>query len=144
MSIVDDSSIGRDALRAVEAGWNAASADWDADALANVYTHDALFFGGRPGHAVGRDAIREYFASYRGVVLSGTMELADAHFLGLGASGFLVQGYADFAFVLTGREKTQSVLRATLLVVPDEGDWRIRQHHFSATPATPPLRGPAL
>ena len=41
---------------------------------------------------------------------------------------------------LAGGEQTRSVLRATLVVRKDGDTWRIRQHHFSATPSTPPIR----
>ncbi|WP_326536623.1 YybH family protein [Pseudorhodoferax sp.] len=130
----------RAVLAGAEAAWNAAGTPWDATALARVYAPDALFFGGRPGHAVGRDAVHGYFASYEGVILSGRMQLVDMHIVPLSARAFLAQGAVAFGFVLAGGEHTQSTLRATLLLM-DEGDgWRLRQHHFSAPPAAPPLR----
>lgn len=129
----------QDALAAVQQAWNAAARNWDAQALALVYTEDALFFGGRPGHSIGRAGIRDYFASYTGEILSGRMSLADQHVLELGPDSFLAQGYADFDFVLRGNVNTRSRLRTTLLFAQQEDVWKLRQHHFSQPPSAPPL-----
>ena len=72
----------------VQAAWNAAARDWNADALTGVYTTDALFFGGRPGHATGHEAIRAYFASYDGVIQSATLELVEQQFIRFGDDCF--------------------------------------------------------
>lgn len=130
---------GRKAVASVELAWNAAGRFWNPDALAEVYTADALLFGGRPGHAVGAAAIREYFGSYVGVIHAGTMELVDQQIVQLARGVFLAQGFVDFSFVLSGDQSTKSFLRTTLVVVQQDGRWKIRQHHFSPTPAAPPL-----
>ena len=135
-----ETAMAEQALATVIAAWNEGSTHWNADGLAKAYTQDALMFAGRPGHAVGKDAIRAYFATYDGVIESATMQFVEPKFLGLAHECLLIQGYADFSFRLAGGEQTRSVLRATLVVAKDGGTWRIRQHHFSATPAAPPLR----
>jgi uncharacterized protein (TIGR02246 family) len=127
------------ALAIVQAAWNAASRDWNPDALTSVYTEDALFFGGRPGHSVGSSAIREYFASYEGVIESATLELVEQNFIRLGPDCFLAQGYGEFSFVLSGDRTSNSCLRTTLVIVSQNGEWKIRQHHFSTSPDTPPI-----
>ena len=38
------------------------------DRLAAIYTDNAVFYGGRPGHSVGKEQVRAYFASYAGVL----------------------------------------------------------------------------
>ena len=134
-----DDGEGRAALAAVEAAWNAAAAQWSADALTDVYTGDALFFGGRPGHYVGAQAIHGYFASYEGVIASGHMRLVEQEVRMLAAGVVLAQGFVEFAFVLDGARATRSRLRTTLIVVRQGDGWRIRQHHFSVAPETPPL-----
>ncbi|MFT3819298.1 MAG: SgcJ/EcaC family oxidoreductase [Rubrivivax sp.] len=126
-------------LRTVQDAWNAAARHWDAQALAAVYTADALFFGGRPGHAVGTEAIRAYFASYDGVIECAAMTLVEQAVIVLGPEGFLAQGHAEFDFVLTGRGASASRLRTTLLLAGTPQGWKIRQHHFSPVPAQPPL-----
>jgi uncharacterized protein (TIGR02246 family) len=129
----------RAALAQVQAAWNAAARRWEAGALTAVYTEDALFFGGRPGHSVGTGGIREYFASYEGVIESATLELVEQQFIRLADDCFLAQGYGEFAFVLSGGRPSRSRLRTTLIVVLLQGEWKIRQHHFSTTPESPPI-----
>lgn len=130
---------GRVALAAVETAWNVAGRSWEPQALAEVYAEDALLFGGRPGHAVGLLAIREYFGSYAGTILSAAMKLVDQEIVPLAPGVFLAQGFVDFSFELSDGQSTSSFLRATLVVVLQDGRWKIRQHHLSPTPAAPPL-----
>ncbi|WP_321876989.1 YybH family protein [Paraburkholderia bannensis] len=129
----------RRALATIEASWNAAATHWDADLLTNVYTSDALFFGGRPGHSVGAGAIRDYFASYEGLIESATLKLVDQAFVWLAEDCLLAQGYGEFSFVLSGGTLSHSRLRTTLTLSMQGGEWRIRQHHFSTTPESPPI-----
>ncbi|VXC80704.1 conserved hypothetical protein [Burkholderia sp. 8Y] len=129
----------RSALRAVQASWNMSARDWNADALTAVYTDDALFFGGRPAHAVGASAVREYFASYEGVIESATLELVEQHFILITDDCFLAQGFGEFLFVLGGDRQSRSRLRTTLVIAREHGEWKIRQHHFSNIPESPPI-----
>ncbi|BCQ26455.1 nuclear transport factor 2 family protein [Caballeronia sp. NK8] len=131
--------VARSALAVVQASWNLSARNWDVDALTAVYTDDALFFGGRPGHAVGPRAIREYFASYEGVIESATLELVEQHFIPVTDDCFLAQGFGEFLFVLGGSRVSRSRLRTTLLIVRQQNEWKIRQHHFSASPESPPI-----
>ncbi|RZL87687.1 MAG: SgcJ/EcaC family oxidoreductase [Variovorax sp.] len=132
-------SEGRAVLGDIQRRWTAAASPWNANALAAVYAEDALFFGGRPGHSVGRGAILEYFASYEGVIESGTLELVDQQVVELAPRCLLAQGYGEFAFVLAGARETRSLLRTTLVLRLQQGRWEILQHHFSASPLAPPL-----
>lgn len=134
-----DAGRGDEAVAVVERAWNLAARRWDADALAAVYTPDALFFGGRPGHFVGCNSIREYFASYEGVIVSGTVKLVDQSLVEVTPQCFLSQGYAEFSFLLAGNESTRSRVRATFMLVRQGDVWKIRQHHVSASPIEPPL-----
>ena len=129
----------RDALADVLAAWNAAAQRWDAAALGKTYAQAGCLFGGRPGHSIGRAAITEYFASYDGVILSGAIRAQDQHVVDLAPGIVLAQGYVEMSFVLAPDQKTQSVLRSTLTLVQEAGEWKILQHHFSPTPVAPPL-----
>ncbi len=129
----------REILARVIAQWNDAGKSWDVEGLTNVYAEDALFFGGRPAHCVGADEIRRYFGSYKGVILSAGMELRDQHVVPLAPGLFLAQGLADFSFILEHGQRTQSQLRSTVLIERRQGDWKIRQYHFSPMPPEPPL-----
>lgn len=127
------------ALGVVAARWNAAASLWDADALAAIYTADALFFGGRPGHCVGAVAIQAYFKSYEGIIRSGRMALVEQQLKPLATGCVLAQGFAKFDFELCDGQLTRSRLRTTLILVYESATWRIAQHHFSPTPEAPPL-----
>jgi uncharacterized protein (TIGR02246 family) len=133
------SPLARAALDAVQSAWNAGARPWDPDRLADIYTQDALFWGGRPGHSVGSGAIRAYFGSYLGVIQAGTMALVEQEVRELAPGCLLAQGFVDFAFELTVGQSTRSRLRATLVLTLEDQIWKIRQHHFSPTPEAPPL-----
>lgn len=130
------------ALRAVERDWNAAARDWNPAGLAALYTDDAVFYGGRPGHSVGQDQIRGYFESYTGMFSIVTLALVDQELRELADGVYLAQGYAAFDFVLAAGGTTRAVLRSTLVFVRRPEGWRIAQHHFSATPTEPPIPPP--
>jgi uncharacterized protein (TIGR02246 family) len=129
----------RSALAVIQASWNVSARDWNAEALTAVYTEDALFFGGRPGHSVGARAIYDYFASYEGVIESAKLELVEQHFITLADDCFLAQGFGEFRFMLSEDRESRSRLRTTLLIAQQRGEWKIRQHHFSASPESPPI-----
>ncbi len=125
-------------LTALAERWSFAASDWDVDALAALYADDALLFGGRPHHAVGRAAIGGYFASYSGVILSATLTLIDQQILEVDDRCFFAQGFGDFAFTLAGGTRTESRFRTSLLLLRS-ADGCIRAHHFSSVPNAPPL-----
>lgn len=139
MSTGTDTPDAQAALDAAVVGWNAAAAPWDAEALAALYTADALFFGGRPGHGVGANAIHAYFKSYEGVIRSARMDLAEQQLKPLAPGCVLAQGFADFSFELSDGQTTRSRLRATLVLRREPDRWRILDHHFSTIPEAPPL-----
>jgi uncharacterized protein (TIGR02246 family) len=134
-----DIDMRREALAAVEEEWTRAATRWDADALASLYSEDALFFGGKPGHCTGREAVREYFASYVGTIASGSISLSELESVLVSTDCVLAQGFAQFTFKLESGEITRSRLRGTLLFQRQGGPWKIRQHHFSESPLVPPL-----
>jgi uncharacterized protein (TIGR02246 family) len=119
--------------------WNAAARPWDPDALAALYTDDALLFGGRPDHAVGALAIRAYFESYRGVILAASLVLDTQALRWVGKDACIAQGFGDFTFDRAGNSRTRSRLRTTWVIARDGPNWRIRLHHFSPPPSVPPL-----
>lgn len=126
---------------AVEA-WNAAAENWDPHALTEIYTDDAVLFGGLTEHSVGKSQILRYFAFYVGEILSAKLTMHDVEILRTGSAAILVQGYCRFNFVLSGGKETTSDLRATWLIDWTDGATRIRAHHFSPPPSAPPLGNP--
>ncbi|MDR5814158.1 SgcJ/EcaC family oxidoreductase [Caballeronia sp. LZ033] len=128
-----------DTLRRVERAWNEAARNWDPHALTALYAPDALFFGGRKGQSAGARAILAYFSSYCGVIESATLALVEQHVIRLAHDCFLAQGYGEFTFTLAGNRTSRSRLRTTLVIASHDAAWRIRQHHFSTEPDTPPI-----
>jgi uncharacterized protein (TIGR02246 family) len=126
-------------LTTIEAAWNAAGTPWSPPRLAAIYAPDALFFGGRPGQSVGAAAIQQYFESYNGVIIEGSMQLVKQQVLEVAPGCQLAQGYVQFRFLLADGRRTESRLRTTLLLVESSDTWKIRQHHFSTSPDAPPL-----
>lgn len=141
VAFADDANVGvgTDPLASVERDWNAGAGNWNSDALADVYTADALFFGGRAGHSVGREGIRSYFMSYNSILKSATLNLVKQHVIKLAPNVFVAQGYGKFHFLLSTGKETDSVLRTTLVIVKRGGKWKVIDHHFSPTPEAPPI-----
>ncbi|WP_250455144.1 nuclear transport factor 2 family protein [Caballeronia sp. ATUFL_M2_KS44] len=129
----------QDILSDVQTRWNVAARRWDAHALTSIYEQDALFFGGRQGQSVGAHEILAYFESYRGVIESACLTFAEQRFIRLTGDCFLAQGFGEFDFVLCGNKATRSRLRTTLVITRRGDTWRIRQHHFSSEPLSPPI-----
>lgn len=125
-------------LGAIAERWSQAASTWDPGALASLYAKDALLFGGRREHAVGRAAIADYFESYRGIIISATIEFEDQHILAIDEACFFAQGFARFAFTLAGNIETRPRFRTSLLVLR-AAEGVIRAHHFSPEPEAPPL-----
>jgi len=129
----------KEALKFIEFEWNAAALQFSVDKLAAVYSDDALMFGGRRGHSVGRDSIFAYYDSYVGVLKSMSLHLIDQHIIVLGPEAFLAQGFAEAHFVLAGGAESDNVLRTTLALARRHGNWKIVEHHFSPTPEVPAI-----
>ena len=107
MTDLPELSEGERALRTVERDWNAAAQHWNAESLGALYTDDALFYGGRPGHAVGRAKVRGYFESYIGTLAAARLALVDQELRKLSEEVYLAQGYAKFDLTLTATRSRQ-------------------------------------
>jgi hypothetical protein len=123
---------GYEALRSIESDWCAAGFTWNVDSLVDIYTSDALLFGGQPGLAVGHAAIRAYFSSYRGILDSTRLQLYDQNLIELDSNMFIAQGYGIFTFHFADGRITAPVSRTTLLMVREQKRWKVKVHHFSA------------
>ncbi|PUE50255.1 hypothetical protein B9Z47_00320 [Limnohabitans sp. 2KL-1] len=139
MTLAHTPDTAQQALERVQHAWSQAAASWDVDALAALYTEDALFMGGRPGHQIGRTAIRDYFASYTGTILSASLTLSDFSAQQIDPGCVMGQGFVNFKFHLKGDEHTTSRLRGAWVLQAHAEGWRIRLHHFSTEPVQPPL-----
>ncbi|MBY8879092.1 SgcJ/EcaC family oxidoreductase [Actinacidiphila acidipaludis] len=105
-------------------GWTAAFNRHDPDAMAELFTEDALFQGFGPEPTEGRDAVRAYYAVVPADrVAEGTV--LHTYTLGEDVAG----GYADVT--IRNPEGPQSHVYMSLVVVRDGAEWRIRQYHVS-------------
>ena len=126
-------------LEQVLSEWNEAAANWNVEGLASLYTPDALMFGGLPGHSVGYAGMRDYFRAYADRLAGANLTLIDQYIVALGPEAYTAQGFGIFRFQLIDGRQTGTTMRTSLLLEQRNDRWRIRQHHFSAIPAKPPI-----
>jgi uncharacterized protein (TIGR02246 family) len=119
--------------------WNEGACPWGPERLAELYADEAMLYGGRPDHSVGKAAICRYFETYTGILSSAVLTLHSQHVRSISHGAFVAQGCCRFDFEFLSGGRSHSVLRTTLLLVRADGEWKILQHHFSPQPAEPPL-----
>lgn len=108
----------------LQESWRRAFLARDANALAALYTKDALFFGSTPDLYLGRDGVRDYFATLRAdVVLDAfdTQQVVQAS-----EDTIIAAGYWQFLFGGEARP-----YRLTWTIVRRDGQWLIAAHHAS-------------
>jgi hypothetical protein len=125
-------------LRLIESQWNAAAANWDVDALSDIYVEDAVLFGGLPELSVGKIAIRDYFSTYIGTLKSVKMAMVDQRLLEVETQTCVAQGFVDFNFYLCDGKTISTKMRTTWVITVREGEPKLLAHHFSNIPLTPP------
>ncbi|MEO3810278.1 SgcJ/EcaC family oxidoreductase [Sphaerisporangium sp. B11E5] len=113
-----------DPMREILARWKAAFDGHQADAMAALFTADALFQGFGPEVLSGRDAVRAYYAAVPGdrtadVTVVATYTVGDR----------VAGGFADVTF----RDPAgwEAPVHLSLVLRRDEDAWRIRQYHVS-------------
>ena len=115
-------------VSAIIAKWCAGFASLDATALSSLYAKNAFFFGSNPKLYRGRDGVAEYFNGLPrwrkpSAVFS---EVQAAH-----ASPDLVNMGATISFDLAG-ERDELVVKMSWVIIREDGDWKIINHHASA------------
>jgi len=122
----------------VESAWNSAAANWDIDALSAIYVDEAMLFGGLPNLSVGKVVIREYFASYVGILKSVKMRMVDQTIVQANQDTYVAQGFVDFVFDLVDGNTINTTMRTTWVIVQRDNQAKLLAHHFSNIPAVPP------
>jgi uncharacterized protein (TIGR02246 family) len=118
-----------DDAAAVEAKWADAFAKWDIDALAALYTKDALFFGSTPELFVGQDGVKAYFSKLpRGVFKAAAF--SEQHVVRLSAGVIVAAGFVTFTRETNG-QTAQVPFRITLTLLRQGKVWKIAAHHAS-------------
>jgi uncharacterized protein (TIGR02246 family) len=111
-------------VEALLAEWMAAFNAHDLDRHMALYTEDATLFGSVDELKVGRSAVRSYFAARGPEVRVKAYPMP--HVRMIAGDVALTAGHVDFA---DGDEP--SPYRMTWVLVRQDGDWRITQHHGS-------------
>ena len=119
-------SLAANVANGVIAKWSAAFARLDADALCQLYSKHAMFYGSNPTLYRGRDGVKSYFAALphwdsRQVQFSDvTAEVATPDVVNMaGIANFTVDG-AGLA------------VKNTWVIIREDGDWKIVSHHVSS------------
>lgn len=115
-------------MHAALADWRSAFDSHDADAMAGLFTADALFQGFGPVPTVGRDAVRAYYAA---VPADRTTDGTVLHTYAIGED--TAGGFADVT--IRDPHGWQAHLYMSLVLVREgageAAKWRIRQYHVS-------------
>jgi len=114
---------------AVVERWSAAYSSNDPDAIAKLYTSDAVLLGTvSPIMSEGTEAIVKYFTPSKG---SGNQnKLGERRTIVLGDNAVVVAGFYEFTRMQEGK-MVPGPARFTMLVTKRDGEWRIAHHHSS-------------
>jgi len=109
--------------------WSAAYSSNDPEAIAKIYTPDAILLGTvSPIMSEGKDAIVKYFTPSKG---SGNKnKLGERRTIILSDNAAVVAGFYEFTIMRDGKPMPFPS-RFTILVVKRDGEWRIAHHHSS-------------
>jgi uncharacterized protein (TIGR02246 family) len=110
----------------VIAKWSAAFAKLDADALCQLYSRHALFYGSNPTLYRGRDGVKAYFTGLPHWN-SKSVRFTDVSTDAAGADVVNMAGTANFSVDGAGL-----TVKITWVIVREDDDWRIVSHHVSS------------
>lgn len=115
-------------VSAIIAKWCAGFAALDAIALSSLYSKNAFFFGSNPKLYRGRDGVAGYF---NGLPRWRKPSAAFADVNAAQAGPDLINMAATISFDLAG-ERDDLVVKMSWVIVREDGDWKIVNHHASA------------
>lgn len=109
--------------------WSAAYSSNDPEAIAKLYTPDAVLLGTvSPIMSEGTEAIVKYFTPSKG---SGNKnKIGDHRTFVLDDNAVVVAGFYEFTRMQDGKA-VPGPARFTMLVTKRDGEWRIAHHHSS-------------
>lgn len=107
--------------------WSAAFTRLDADALASLYSENALFYGSVPTLFQGRSGVAAYFNGLRRWP-SPTVAFTDLVTVAVGNDLVNMAGRATF---LVAPDAAPLHVKITWIIVRERGDWHILSHHVS-------------
>jgi len=114
---------------AVVERWSAAFSSNEPEAIAKIYTSDAILLGTvSPIMSEGTNAIVKYFTPTKGT--GNKNKLGDRRTIVLGDNAVVVTGFYEFTRMQEGKP-VPGPARFTMLLVKRDGEWRIAHHHSS-------------
>jgi uncharacterized protein (TIGR02246 family) len=115
-------------MREVLDRWKAAFDGHRTDAMAGLFTPDALFQGFGPETLAGREAVRDYYEAVPAhrAARVGTVQ---GYRIGEDVAG----GFADVTF--HDPDGWEAPVHLSLVLLREDGAWRIRQYHVSRVSA---------
>ena len=108
--------------------WAAGFNKLDAEALASLYSKNALFFGSNPTLYRGRDGVAAYFKALP-KWSSPAVTFTDVVTALAGSDVINVAGTASF---VVGERDSDLSVKITWVIVREDGDWKIISHHVSS------------
>ena len=115
-------------VSAIIAKWRAGFAALDAAALSSLYAKNAFFFGSNPKLYLGRDGVADYF---NGLPRWRKASAAFSEVNAAQAAPDLINMGATITFDLAG-ERPDLVVKMSWVIIREDGDWKIVNHHASA------------
>lgn len=110
------------------AKWCAGFATLDAVALSSLYSKNAFFFGSNPKLYRGRNGVAEYF---NGLPRWRKPSAAFSEVNAAQAGPDLINMAATITFELAG-ERDDLVVKMSWVIMREDGDWKIVNHHASS------------
>jgi uncharacterized protein (TIGR02246 family) len=121
-------SAAEEIVSAILAKWAAAFSKLDDDALASLYSRNALFFGSNPKLYRGKDGVRAYFQGlprWRSSAVQFTDVVAEQ----AGPDLINVAGTASFD---ADEGALKLSVKITWVIAREDGEWKIVSHHVSS------------
>jgi uncharacterized protein (TIGR02246 family) len=117
-----------DIVSAIIEKWSAGFQRLDADALAALYSRQALFYGSNPTLYRGNEGVAAYFNAlprWR----TPAVRFTDVTTEQVGPDLVNFAGTANFDL---GEEAAPLSVKITWVIVREDGDWKIISHHVSS------------
>ncbi|WP_262048733.1 YybH family protein [Bradyrhizobium sp. Bra78] len=118
-------------VSAIIAKWCAGFATLDAAGLSSLYAKNAFFFGSNPRLYRGRDGVADYFNGLprwrRPCAVFSEVRVAQS-------GPDLINVAASISFDLGG-ERPDLVVKMSWVIIREDGDWKIVNHHASSQAA---------
>jgi uncharacterized protein (TIGR02246 family) len=117
-----------DIVSGIMARWAENFSKFDAEAQASLYSKNALFFGSKPVLYRGRDGVASYFNGLQ-KWRSRQVQFTDVVVVPAGDDVINVAGIANFVI---DEGATNLSVKITWVIVREDGDWKIVNHHVSS------------